>query len=59
MMTSKETSNLDIQERLNGYLIEKCQSRAKAIPLTGDASDRQYFRLIIENQTSQVLASLL
>lgn len=56
MMTSKETSNLDIQERLNGYLIEKCQSRAKAIPLTGDASDRQYFRLLIENQPSQVLA---
>ena len=55
-MTSKETSNLGIKERLNGYLAEKCQSRAKATPLTGDASDRQYFRLLIENQPSQVLA---
>ena len=36
-MTSKETSNLGIKERLNGYLAEKCQSRAKATPLTGDA----------------------
>ena len=55
-MTSKETSNLGIKERLNGYLAEKCQSRAKATALTGDASDRQYFRLLIENQPSQVLA---
>jgi len=55
-MTSKETSNLGIKERLNGYLVEKCQSRTKVTPLTGDASDRQYFRLLIENQRSQVLA---
>ena len=55
-MTSRETSNLGIKERLNGYLAEKCQSRTKVTPLTGDASDRQYFRLLIENQRSQILA---
>jgi N-acetylmuramate 1-kinase len=45
-------------ERIDHFLAETGLSdrEAKVLPLTGDASDRRYFRVLLRNEPSQVLA---
>jgi aminoglycoside/choline kinase family phosphotransferase len=44
-------------ERIHRFLSDIGLGRnAKVLPLTGDASDRRYFRVLIKNEPSQVLA---
>ena len=44
-------------ERIRRFLTDLGLRRdAKVLPLTGDASDRRYFRVLIKNEPSQVLA---
>ena len=44
-------------ERIRRFLSDVGLRRdAKVLPLTGDASDRRYFRVLIKNEPSQVLA---
>ena len=45
-------------ERIDRFLAESglAERDAKVLPLTGDASDRQYFRVLLRNEPSQVLA---
>ena len=47
----------DIRTRIDEYLTEVgLASRANVAPLTGDASDRRYFRVWLHDEPSQVLA---
>src|SRR5262245_28712524 len=52
------TDNAAIQSRVNQYLSEAgLTSRSpRVVPLTGDASDRRYFRVLFRDAPSQVLA---
>jgi aminoglycoside/choline kinase family phosphotransferase len=45
-------------ERIDRFLADTglAERDAKVVPLTGDASDRQYFRVLLRNEPSQVLA---
>jgi aminoglycoside/choline kinase family phosphotransferase len=46
-----------LDARVNQFLSERGLARhAKVLPLTGDASDRRYFRVLLRNEPSQVLA---
>lgn len=49
---------LHVRERIDTYLrrIGLSEGRSKVVPLTGDASDRRYFRVIQPNEPSIVLA---
>jgi aminoglycoside/choline kinase family phosphotransferase len=47
----------DVRSRIDQFLGETgLGDRAKVVPLTGDASDRRYFRVLIRHEPSQVLA---
>jgi aminoglycoside/choline kinase family phosphotransferase len=48
----------DVRPRLETYLASTAQDAraAKVVPLTGDASDRRYFRVLIRDEAPQVLA---
>jgi aminoglycoside/choline kinase family phosphotransferase len=47
----------DARARIDAYLASKPNARgAKVVPLTGDASDRRYFRILTRNEAPQVLA---
>ncbi len=48
----------DVRTRIDQFLGETGLSArgAKVVPLTGDASDRRYFRVLLRNEPSQVLA---
>jgi len=47
-----------VRPRIDRYLAETglAQQGAKAVPLTGDASDRRYLRILLRDAPSQVLA---
>jgi aminoglycoside/choline kinase family phosphotransferase len=47
-----------IDPRIGQFLAETnlAARRAKIVPLSGDASDRRYFRVLLRNEPSQVLA---
>lgn len=47
-----------IDPRINGYLVESglAATATTVVPLTGDASDRQYFRVLCSDGRTQVLA---
>src|SRR5262245_12594017 len=57
-MPDTTTNNLDIRDRIDRYLEESglAAKRARVVPLTGDASDRKYFRIIPAEDHSIVLA---
>ena len=58
-MTDRRTADgLDIRERIDRFLSGTgIAARApKVVPLTGDASDRRYFRVLFADEPSQVLA---
>jgi N-acetylmuramate 1-kinase len=48
----------DVRARIDRFLGEAGLSSrvAKVVPLTGDASDRRYFRVLLKNEAPQVLA---
>ncbi len=48
----------EVRTRIDRFLAESGlrDRNVKVVPLTGDASDRRYFRLLLRNQPSQVLA---
>ena len=46
----------DVRTRIDQFLIERGLTNARVVPLTGDASDRRYFRVLLADDGSQVLA---
>src|SRR5215813_5907394 len=47
----------DARTRIDAYLATRPNARdAKVVPLTGDASDRRYFRILVRDETAHVLA---
>jgi N-acetylmuramate 1-kinase len=58
-MTEQQTANgLDVHDRVDRYLRESGlpAEKARVVPLTGDASDRRYFRIIPADGAPLVLA---
>jgi aminoglycoside/choline kinase family phosphotransferase len=58
-VTDQRTAdNVDLRDRIDRYLRENglAERRARVVPLTGDASDRKYFRIIPSDGPSIVLA---
>jgi aminoglycoside/choline kinase family phosphotransferase len=53
-----DTSAADIRARLDRYLEQSglASRGARVVPLTGDASDRRYYRVLLSDATSVVLA---
>jgi len=46
----------DARARIDAYLTSKPNARgAKVVPLTGDASDRRYFRILVRDEAAEVL----
>jgi hypothetical protein len=52
------TSATDVRERIDQFLAATglAAGGANVVPLTGDASDRRYFRILLRGDRSQVLA---
>jgi N-acetylmuramate 1-kinase len=52
------SNNASIQSRIHQYLTEAglASGNPRVVPLTGDASDRRYFRVLMRDGPSQVLA---
>jgi len=48
----------DVRERIDRFLEDAGQTSrvVRVVPLTGDASDRRYFRVLLRDEASQVLA---
>ena len=46
----------DVRARIDRFLTERGLTGARVLPLTGDASDRRYFRVILKDDGTQVLA---
>src|SRR6185295_11820101 len=57
-MPDTTTNGLDIRDRIDRYLHESglAGKDVRVVPLTGDASDRKYFRIIPAQGQSIVLA---
>ena len=53
-----DVSSADVQTRLESYLAQSglASKGARIVPLTGDASDRRYFRVLVGDGPSVVLA---
>src|SRR3989441_2614227 len=57
-MNQRTAEGLDVRDRIDRYLRESglAARHARVVPLTGDASDRKYFRIIPDEGPSIVLA---
>ncbi|MGE3402769.1 MAG: aminoglycoside phosphotransferase family protein, partial [Vicinamibacterales bacterium] len=57
-MTERRTAAGDVRARIDRFLDESglAGRGARVVPLTGDASDRRYFRLLLRDEDSRVLA---
>ena len=58
-MTERRTDDgHDVRSRIDTFLSKTglADREAKVVPLTGDAGDRRYFRVLLKNEPSQVLA---
>src|SRR4051812_15669851 len=57
-MSDRRTADgADVRSRIDTYLNQVgLASRAKVVPLTGDASDRRYFRVFLHDEPAQVIA---
>ena len=58
-MTERRTNDgHDVRARIDRFLAETglAARGAKVVPLTGDAGDRRYFRVLLQDEPSQVLA---
>jgi aminoglycoside/choline kinase family phosphotransferase len=58
MAERRTVDGTDVRERIERFLSETglAGDDARVVPLTGDASDRRYFRVLLKDQPSQVLA---
>src|SRR5438874_1720262 len=58
MPNQRTVEGADVRERIERYLRESrlVDRQARVVPLTGDASDRKYFRVLPANGASIVLA---
>ena len=58
MAERRTADGTDVRERIEHFLSDTGLSNydARVVPLTGDASDRRYFRVLLRDQASQVLA---
>src|SRR4051812_23672550 len=58
MPENRTVDGADVRDRIDGYLAETglAGRDARVVPLTGDASDRKYFRIIPADGPSSVLA---
>jgi aminoglycoside/choline kinase family phosphotransferase len=58
-MTDQRTAEgTDVRDRIAHYLDDAglADRTARVVPLTGDASDRRYFRVLLRDEPSQVIA---
>jgi aminoglycoside/choline kinase family phosphotransferase len=57
-MNQRTAEGTDVRDRIDHYLRERglANRHARVVPLTGDASDRKYFRIMPADGTSIVLA---
>ncbi len=57
-MAVERRTHDDVRERIDAFLAETglADRGAKVVPLTGDASDRRYFRVLMQHEPTQVLA---
>jgi aminoglycoside/choline kinase family phosphotransferase len=57
-MSDRRSAETDLRTRLDQFLGETGLTTrgARVVPLTGDASDRRYFRVLMRDEPSQVLA---
>jgi aminoglycoside/choline kinase family phosphotransferase len=46
----------DVRSRIDQFLSDRGLAGARVVPLTGDASDRRYFRILVRDEPSHVLA---
>ena len=57
MTEKRQADGADTRERIDGYLTRSdLAARSRVMPLTGDASDRRYFRVLIPDSPSIVLS---
>ena len=58
MPEKRQPEGVDIRERIDGYLSRSGLSARspRVVPLTGDASDRRYFRILLPDSPSIVLS---
>ena len=57
MATERRTHDgAEIRVRIDQFLSDRGLTGARVVPLTGDASDRRYFRALLPDGSSQVLA---
>jgi aminoglycoside/choline kinase family phosphotransferase len=52
----RTSDGTDVRERIDHFLADRGMPGTKVVPLTGDASDRRYFRLLVRDEPTQVLA---
>ena len=59
MAERRQADGLDARERIDGYLSRSglASQSPRVVPLTGDASDRRYFRILL-NDTPTIVLSL-
>jgi aminoglycoside/choline kinase family phosphotransferase len=57
-MDKQQRERTDVRDRIDGYLTRSGLSSQspRVVPLTGDASDRRYFRVLLPDSASIVLA---
>src|SRR5688572_1246688 len=58
MAERRTADGTDVRQRIERFLSETglANHGARVVPLTGDASDRRYYRVLMRDQPSQVLA---
>ena len=58
MTEKRQAEGADTRERIHGYLTRSglAERSPRVVPLTGDASDRRYFRVIVPDGPSVVLS---
>ena len=58
MSERRTTDGTDVRARIDRYLDDTGLTTrgARVVPLTGDASDRRYFRVLLRDEPAQVVA---
>jgi aminoglycoside/choline kinase family phosphotransferase len=58
MMEKRQAEGAEARERIHGYLTRSglAERSPRVVPLTGDASDRRYFRILLADGQSVVLS---
>jgi aminoglycoside/choline kinase family phosphotransferase len=58
MNVTRSVESMDVRERIDGYLSRSglADRTPRVVPLTGDASDRKYFRILLPDSPSIVVS---